>query len=325
MGSKSDITVPDQSRRLAVVTGANSGIGYGVARRLAAAGAEVILAVRSEERGARAMGELLAENPAARLSLELVDLADLASVRALAAKLNARGRPINTLINNAGIMAPPQRQTTADGFELQLGANHLGHFALTAGLLPLLRGAGTARVVTVSSFINHMGKIDFDDLQWERRYDPYPAYAQSKLANLMFATELNRRSALGGWGVLSNAAHPGATRTNLQTTGPTLGQAHPRPSLSLRITMLIPGLWQDVPQGCLPILLAATSPQAAGGGYYGSGGLFETAGPPRAARVPARARDEAAARRLWELSEQLTGASFPALSGERAGLAPAAG
>jgi NAD(P)-dependent dehydrogenase (short-subunit alcohol dehydrogenase family) len=309
--AQKNINIPDQTGTLAVVTGANSGIGFGITRRLAAAGAEVILAVRNLEKGNQAISNLLAEYPGAKLSTEQVDLANLGSIRAFAERLNASGRPINLLINNAGIMAPPTRNATSDGFELQFGSNYLGHFALTAGLLPLLRKAGSSRVTHMSSGVNRMGRINFDDLQWERQYPAYRAYAQSKLANLMFALELNRRSHEYGWGILSNAAHPGATRTNLQSTGPNLGKASSGVGLGMRITGVIPGFWQEVPQGCLPALFAATSPRAVGGGYYGPDGYAELTGMPKAARIPSRARDEDTARKLWQVSEQLTQFRFP--------------
>jgi NAD(P)-dependent dehydrogenase (short-subunit alcohol dehydrogenase family) len=311
MSSKRDIDIPDQTGTLAVVTGANSGIGLGVTRRLAMAGAEVILAVRNRDKGRQAAKELLAENPRARLSIEQIDLASLQSVKDFAARLNAASRPITTLVNNAGVMAPPTRHTTSDGFELQFGANYLGHFALTAGLLPLLQKAGSSRVVTLSSGVNHIGRINFDDLQWERRYSPWLAYAQSKLADLLFAIELNRRSLAHGWGIISNAAHPGATVTNLQTSGPNLGKTTSGMGLGMRISRLIPGFWQEIPQGCLPALFAATSPRAVGGGYYGPDGFGEMTGMPKPARIPRRARDEDTARRLWEVSERLTQVQFP--------------
>jgi NAD(P)-dependent dehydrogenase (short-subunit alcohol dehydrogenase family) len=309
--ARKDINIPDLTGSLAVVTGANSGLGLGITRRLAAAGAEVILAVRNAEKGRQAMQELLAENPRARLSLELIDLASLQSIGEFVARLNAAGRPLNLLINNAGVMMPPTRHTTSDGFELQFGANHLGHFALTAGLLPLLRKAGSSRVMTMSSGMNHLGSIHFDNLQWERHYVPALAYGQSKLANLLFARELNRLSLEHGWGILSNAAHPGATHTNLQTSGPTLGKAGRGEDLGMRMATLIPGLWQEVPQGCLPALYAATCPDALGGAYYGPDGFIEMTGMPKLAVIPGQAKNPATASQLWQVSEQLTGVYFP--------------
>ncbi|MEV4756043.1 SDR family oxidoreductase [Micromonospora sp. NPDC049559] len=307
-----DIPVPDLSGRLAVVTGANSGIGFGLTGRLARAGAEVILAVRSRERGTDAVNRIRAEHPEAKLSLRDLDLSSLASIAALGARLREEGRSIDYLVNNAGIMTPPRRLQTRDGFELQFGGNHLGHFALTGHLLPLLRDGG-ARVTTLSSLTNRWGRFDFDDLQSERRYDPRRAYGTSKLANLVFARELDRRSRAGGWGIRSNAAHPGATVTNLQVTGPTHGGgASARLNRTLyRVLYRVPGMWQQIPTGILPALYAATSPDAEGGAYYGPDGFFELTGGPAPAKVPDRARDEADAARLWAVSERLTGVTYP--------------
>src|SRR5438876_1512501 len=308
-----DIDIPDQTGTLAVVTGANSGIGFGVSQRLAAAGALVILAVRNTAKGNQAAQAIRATSPEAQVLVEPLDLASLASVEAFAAKLLIRDQPINTLINNAGIMTPPTRHITTDGFELQFGTNYLGHFALTGRLLPLLRKAGSSRVVTLSSLTNRRGAIHFDDLQSERGYRSQFAYGQSKLATLMFAIELNRRSLRYGWGIRSNASHPGATLTNLQTTGPTLGRGSTTlmERLGMRITRMIPGFWQEIAQGALPTLYAATSPLAVGGGYYGPGGFAELTGMPAVARIPRRARNEQIAQRLWQVSEQLTSVSFP--------------
>lgn len=311
MSTQKDIEIPDQRGKLALVTGANSGIGFGITQRLAAAGAEVILAVRNREKGQQAVDELLVANPQAKLSLEPLDLSSLQSVKELSIRLNDAGRPLHMLFNNAGIMALPTRQETADGFEMQFGTNYLGHFALTAGLLPLLRKAGSSRVVTLSSTASHFGNINFEDLQWKRRYSPWFAYGQSKLADLLFAFELNRQSQAQGWGILSNAAHPGVTRTNLQTTGPRLGPKGSEPPLYLRLMMRIPGVWQDIPQGSLPPLYAGTGPRAVGGGYYGPDGLGEITGMPKPARIPSKAKDEQTARRLWQVSEQLTHTRFP--------------
>ncbi|MFE9689952.1 SDR family oxidoreductase [Micromonospora sp. NPDC005806] len=304
-------TVPDQSGQLAVVTGANSGIGLETARRLAAAGAEVILAVRNTGKGSAAAADLRAGTPGVRLRVEELDLSRLASVADFAGRLTAHGRPVDLLVNNAGVMAVPTRHTTADGFELQFGTNHLGHFALTGRLLPLLVAARRPRVVTLSSGTHHFGRIDFDDLQGERRYRAQRAYAQSKLATLMFADELQRRSDRHGWGLLSNAAHPGATRTNLQSAGPSLGRGRTEIPFSTRLTMQIPGFWQDVDQGALPTLYAATSPGAIGGEYYGPDGPFGLTGQPAVAGKSRRARDASVAERLWRESERLTGVTYP--------------
>lgn len=304
-----DIQIPDQTGTLTVITGANSGIGLGAAHRMAAAGAEVVLAVRNAAKGSAAASEIKAAHPDAVVSVETLDLSSLDSVAAFADRLLEHGRPIDILINNAGVMMPPGRHTTADGFELQFGTNHLGHFALTGRLLPLLRKANAPRVVTLSSSAARIGRINFDDLQGERRYRPTGAYGQSKLANLLFALELDRRSANNGWGIRSSAAHPGATHTNLQTTGPLMGKASGRDGLAMRIGKLLP-IWQEVPQGCLPTLYAATSPDAVAGGYYGPDGPFEARGLPAPAKIPSRARDEQAAARLWRVSEELTKVRF---------------
>ena len=307
-------TVPELSGKLAVVTGSNSGLGFGLARRLSAAGAEVVMAIRNRAKGEAAIDEIRATVPNAKLSIRPLDLSSLGSVSALGEELNAEGRPIDILINNAGVMTPPQRDTTADGFELQFGSNHLGHFALTAHLLPLLRAAGNARVVSLSSLAARQGRIHFDDPQFEKSYAPMQAYGQSKLAVLMFARELNRRSSRAGWGILSTAAHPGLTETNLQISGPSHGRSKPSTmerlyKLSWRLT---PFLWQEIDEGILPALYAATSPQAEGGAYYGPHGIYEAAGGGvTAAKVPAPARNDADCEQLWEISERLTGISYP--------------
>ncbi|GAB1822256.1 SDR family oxidoreductase [Herbidospora sp. RD11066] len=291
----------------AVITGANSGIGYGLTRRFVQEGAEVVMAVRNPDKGRAAAERIRGEFPRANLRVEIFDLADLASVAALAGRLLAEGRPIDRLVNNAGIMTPPVRDETRDGFELQFGANYLGHFALTLPLLPLLRGG---RVTTLSSLTNRWGRLDFDDLQSTRRYTPRAAYGASKLANLMFARELDRRSRLNGWNVLSNAAHPGGTKTNLQFTGPTHGASGTRARLVRRFNAIayrIPGMWQEIEGGILPTWFAAMSPEAVGGGYYGPGGFGELTGPAKAARVPKRALNGDDAERLWLVSERLTG------------------
>ncbi|GIG89488.1 SDR family oxidoreductase [Plantactinospora endophytica] len=307
-----DIDVPDLAGKLAVVTGANSGIGFGASSRLARAGAEVILAVRDEARGNKALAEIRAEVPDARVSLRHLDLASLASVAALGARLVEEGRPVHILVNNAGIMAPRRRALTEDGLELQFATNYLGHFALTGHLLPLLRAAGAARVVSVSSMMSRFGRFDFDNLQGERRYQGVLAYGLSKLAMLVFARELQRRSTAGGWGILSNAAHPGATITNLQVTGPTHGGRSLRLNrIRNRLLYLVPWVWQEIPAGALPTVYAATSPAAEGAGYYGPDGFGELHGGPAPASVPARALDEADAARFWEVSERLSGVTYP--------------
>lgn len=300
-------TVPAQHGKLAVVTGANSGTGKEAARRLAAAGAEVVLAVRTPEKGEAAAAEIRADHPGAAVAVRRIDLADLASVTAFADSLLADGRPIDLLLTNAGVMAPPTRHTTADGFELQFGSNHLGHFALTQRLLPLLLAAPAPRVTAMSSTASFLGRITFDDLQWERRrYSAMRSYGQSKLANLMTAFQLDRIARERGWPLVSNAAHPGFTNTNLQTAGPSLGAGRPR---QLHIPSFLPS--QEVETGAEPMLFAATDPAAVAGGYYGPTRL-QLVGPTGDAWVPRWARNAEVARRLWTVSEELTGTKLPA-------------
>ncbi|HAM26578.1 MAG TPA: short chain dehydrogenase [Microbacteriaceae bacterium] len=307
-----DFDVPDLAGTFAVITGANSGLGFGLAERFARAGAEVVLGVRNRQRGVDAIARIRAEVPKAQLSVLDVDLSSLASVAAAGKRLTTFGRPIDFLLNNAGIMMPPNRVVTVDGLELQFASNHLGHFALTAHLLPLLRAAESARVLSLSSVLARSGRLTWNDLQGERHYRPRRAYGLSKLATLMFARELNRRSVEGGWGIRSTAAHPGATITNLQVTGPTLGGSGSKALQSLNeASHGIRWLWQEVPQGILPALFASTSPDSVGGGYYGPGGFAELTGAPAPARVPRRARDDADAARLWRVSEELAGVAFP--------------
>jgi NAD(P)-dependent dehydrogenase (short-subunit alcohol dehydrogenase family) len=300
-------SVPDQSGRRVVITGANSGTGQEAARRLAASGAHVIMAVRTVAKGEQARDGILAQQPQAQLEVRRVDLADLASVAEFADGLIAEGTPLDLLVNNAGVMAVPSRMTTADGFELQFGSNFLGPFALTVRLLPLLLAAPASRVATMSSGMANIGRIHFGDLQYSRHYRAWPAYAQSKLADLMLTEHLAVLATERGWNLRSTAAHPGFTRTNLQTSGPNLGRDKPRWS-PLESTLL-PS--QGVETGAEPLLQAATSPDAVNGGYYGPGGRFKLVGPTVTARVPRRARDAATAARLWAEAERLTKVSLP--------------
>ncbi|MFM9918630.1 SDR family oxidoreductase [Lacisediminihabitans sp. H27-G8] len=307
-----DIDVPDLSGRLAIVTGANSGLGFALTSRLAAAGAEVVLAVRNWAKGEEAIARIRADVPTARLRMLPLDLSSLGNISTFAAMFTAEGRALDLLINNAGVMMPPKRGTTEDGFELQFGSNYLGHFALTAHLLPQLRAAGSARVVSLSSILARAGRFDWDDLQAEKHYSPQGSYGLSKLSMLVFARELQRRSDAAGWGIRSLAAHPGSTLTNLQVTGPQSGGTSGGAMTAyLKLTSGIPWLWQQAPQGILPALYAATSMDAVGGAYYGPGGFAELTGPPKPAAVPKRALSAADAARLWTVSEELTGVSFP--------------
>jgi NAD(P)-dependent dehydrogenase (short-subunit alcohol dehydrogenase family) len=304
-------SVPDQTGKLIVVTGANSGTGKEATRRLAAAGAHVIMAVRTLARGEQARAEILARHPGARLDVRRIDLADLASVQEFADGL--AGPPVDVLINNAGVMAPPTRMTTADGFELQFGSNFLGPFALTVRLLPLLLAAPAPRVVTMSSGVASYGRIRFDDLQWERRrYRPNLAYAQSKLADLMLARHLATIAAQRDWNLMSNAAHPGFTRTNLQTAGASLGRDTPKRT-PFNTFSVLPS--QGVEQGTEPLLYAATSADAVGAGYYGPSQWLGLVGPTTTVRIPRSARDSGTAGRLWTEAERLTSAALPAQEG----------
>lgn len=304
--------VPDQTARRVVITGANSGTGKEAARRLGAAGAYVIMAVRTPAKGEDARAEILAAHPQASLEVRRVDLADLASVRDFADGVAADGAPVHLLLNNAGVMMPPTRMTTVDGFELQFGSNFLGPFALTMHLLPTMLAApagGTGpRVVTISSGVANFGRIRFDDPQWTRRYSPARAYAQSKLADLLFARHLATVAAERGWRLASIGAHPGYTRTNLQTAGASLGRDKPRRARGTGLPF-VPT--QAVEQGTEPMLYAATSPEAVNGGYYGPSRFMELIGPTRPARLNRRMRDEATAARLWALAEELTGTHLP--------------
>ncbi len=296
--------VPSQAGRLAVVTG-TGGIGYETALVLAQHGAEVILAGRTERKGRDAIRKILALAPEARVRFELLDLADLSSVTAFSNQLLAQDRPVDLLVNNAGVMTPPSRRTTVDGFELQFGTNYLGHFVLTAQLLPALQSAIAPRVVEVSSGAHRLGgAIHFEDLQWARSYKPLAAYAQSKLAMLMFALELQRRSDAAGWGLMSNAAHPGFARTELIANGPGADAL----MWKIHKVLVRPFLSHSAADGALPVLFAATSAEANNGGYYGPTGRFELIGAPGPAVIGARAKDLAVAKQLWEISEDLTGA-----------------
>jgi NAD(P)-dependent dehydrogenase (short-subunit alcohol dehydrogenase family) len=294
--------IPSQVGRTAVVTGATGGLGYETALALAKAGSEVILTGRDDQKGRSALEKIRREVTGVRATYERLDLASLASVVDFAQRMHAR-HSLDLLINNAGVMALPRRQTTADGFEMQFGTNHLGHFALTARLMPLLRRASGPRVVSVSSLAHRTGSIDFDDLQGARVYSPWKAYGQSKLACLMFALELQRRSDAAGWNLLSNAAHPGFARTNLFASGP-------GGLVSLATGFAAPFFGHSATDGARPILFAATSPEARPGAYYGPGGFSELRGAPAPALIMPQARDAATAARLWEVSEKLAGTSF---------------
>lgn len=310
MARRANVDVPDLTGRLVVLTGGSDGVGFGLAGRLAAAGAEVILPVRNAVKGVGAVERINAAVPGARVSIRDLDLSSLQSVADLADVLLAEGRPIHLLINNAGVMTPPARRTTADGFELQWGTNHLGHFALTARLMPLLT-AGNARITTQSSIAARSGAINWEDLDFAKSYSSGKAYSQSKIANLMFGLELDRRSAQAGWGVTSNVSHPGVTATNLLAAQPHMGRSSDTLSVRVIRSFARMGIFtQTVDQGLLPALYAATHPAAQGGKLYGPSGFQHTTGAPAEQEVYRPAGDMADAARLWELSEQLVGLRF---------------
>jgi NAD(P)-dependent dehydrogenase (short-subunit alcohol dehydrogenase family) len=294
--------IPDQQGRVAIVTGANSGLGLVTARMLAAAGATVVLACRNEAKAQEAAAEIGRRVPGATVEVGVLDLGDLASIEGFSAEQDARHERIDLLVNNAGVMYTP-RGTTADGFELQFGTNHLGHFALTGRLLPALLRTEGSRVVTVSSLEHRRGHLRLDDLMLEKGYGRYRAYRQSKLANASFAIELDRRLRTAGVGLISTIAHPGYSATNLQVTGPPLPD---------RVLAAIGNrlLAQSAEMGALPQVYAATAPGVVGGSYIGPGGIGELRGHPKVVQAIDEANDPDIARRLWDESERLTGVRY---------------
>ncbi len=307
MSRTPDIQIPDLAGKLAVVTGASDGIGLVIATRLARAGADVVMPVRTPAKGERAAEQVRHGAPGANISTRALDLSSLDSVAALVDTLAAEGRPIGILINNAGVMTPPDRQVTRDGFELQFGTNHLGHFALTLGLLPLLRDGG-ARVTHQTSVAARSGGIHWDDLNWERSYDGMKAYAQSKIAVGLFARELDARSRQGGWGVTSNLSHPGISPTNLLAAQPAMGR--PRETGGRRMIRLLSrvGITGTVDSAALPALQAATDPESRGDRFYGPKRVIGGSPIQQELWPPLTALNEAG--RLWEESERLVGARF---------------
>jgi NAD(P)-dependent dehydrogenase (short-subunit alcohol dehydrogenase family) len=300
MWTRADI--PAQTGRLAVVTGANAGLGYEIARGLAAAGAQVVLACRSEQRAEAAAGRLREAVPGASVDVRRLDLADLASVRAFADGLAAEHDRLDLLVNNAGLMAVDESRT-ADGFEMQLGVNHLGHFALTAHLLPLLTRTRGSRVATMSSMGHRRGRLRVDDLMFDGRgYRRWQPYFDSKQANLLFTLELQRRLAASGAPTIAVTAHPGGSRTDLGTEG--------RGVTNRLMSSVVPLLTQPATRGAEPMLRALTDPSVRGGEFFGP--RFVTAGAPRRERPARRARDGELARQLWDASQDLTGLRVPA-------------
>lgn len=299
--------IPSQAGKRVIVTGATGGLGYETSLELARAGAEVILTGRSEAKGRAALERIRTEVPGAQIRFEPIDLASLASISRATKRLLAEDRAIDLLVNNAGVMMLPQLETTTDGFERQFGTNYLGHFALTAQLLPLLQKSAVPRVVNLSSIAHRRGKIAFDNLNAERAYKSWPAYEQSKLAMLMFALELQRRSDANGWGLMSNAAHPGFARTDLIANGPGTSGV-----LAMLSRVMQAFLSHSAAAGALPTLLAATAPEARRAAYYGPNGFQELIGAPSEARIFPQATDPAVAAKLWDVSVKLTGVEWPA-------------
>ncbi|CAN3979471.1 oxidoreductase [Kitasatospora purpeofusca] len=300
--------IPDQTGRVFVVTGANSGLGLATTRAIARKGGQVILAVRDEAKGRRAAAEITAAQPGARLEVRRLDLADLDSVRSFADRLRADGTRPDVLVNNAGVMAPP-RTLNAQGHEIQFAANHLGHFALTGLLLDLLAEGKDPRVVTVSSTNHRQGKVFFDDLSGERKYSPMGYYNQSKFANAVFGWELHQRLAAAGSPVRSLLAHPGYTATNLQTSSP-VGM------VKVLFGRILTPLAQAPDQGALPQLFAATAAEVESGQFIGPDGMAELRGTPKVVQLAPSAADAETGKRLWELSERLTAVrfAFPAVA-----------
>lgn len=299
------LDIPDLTGKLAVVTGASDGIGFIIATRLAQAGADVVMPVRSRDKGEAAAARIRTAAAGATVTTSSLDLSSLDSVAALSTELISNGRPIDILINNAGVMRPPKRQVTADGFELQLGTNHLGHFALTLGLLPLLQ-AGRARVTHQTSIAARSGAIDWNDIDSQKNYDVMKAYSASKLAVGLFARELDARSRANGWGISSNLAHPGISPTNLLAAQPGMGRDRTTPERRLILLLSRVGVTGTPESAALPALLAATGPDSRGDQFFGP--KRTAGGPPTLLPFWAPLRDLADARRLWTVSEELIGA-----------------
>lgn len=305
-----DIDIPDLRGKRAVVTGASDGIGLGIATRLAAAGAELVLPVRNARKGSAAVAAIRQQAPSAAVSLRELDLSSLASVAHLGSTLREEGAPIHILVNNAGVMTPPARQTTADGFELQFGTNHLGHVALVAELLPLLRD-GRARVTSQVSIAARSGRINWSDLQWQRSYDGMAAYRQSKIALGLFGLELDRRAREHGWGITSNLSHPGVAPTSLLAARPEVGRDADTPQVRVIRALSARGVLVGTPRTAgLPALLAATAPDDAAGALFGPRGIGNLGGAPARHALFVPLRDPDAARPVWELSEELAGVRF---------------
>jgi NAD(P)-dependent dehydrogenase (short-subunit alcohol dehydrogenase family) len=307
-----DIPLPDLTGKLALVTGASDGIGFYIAARLARAGAEVVLPVRNDSKGRAAAQRIRDRIPGARLEVRALDLSSLASVAILSEELLGEERPIHILINNAGVMTPPTRQTTIDGFELQFATNHLGHFALTTQLLPLLK-AGRASVTSQVSVAANQNAVLWDDLNAQKTYHAMRSYSSSKIALGLFAMELHRRSTAGAWGIRSNLSHPGVSPTNLLAAQPSMGRTTDTTEVKLIRALSRRGILLGTAQSAaLPAVLAATSPEATGGRFYGPRGLGHLGGAPAEQPLYSRLRSPEDGKRIWELSEALIGGRFVA-------------
>ncbi len=298
--------MPPQAGKTVLVTGANSGVGFQAARELARHGAQVLLGVRDTTKGEAARNRILAESPQAQVTIVPLDMASMASLRGFAGQFVSSGTPLDVLVNNAGVMALPKREQTPDGFERQFGTNHLGHFALTGLLIPALLRAQAPRVVTVASLAHRNGTMEWDNLQGEKSYSPWGAYNMSKLANILFARELDRRAREAHSNLMSVPVHPGVSRTNI---------AAPGTDFKSRMARLIgPFMFQSDEMGALPSLYAATADEVQGGQYIGPDGRGEMSGHPKVVQPRPQALDEQAGRRLWTVSEQLTGVVYPPLA-----------
>lgn len=298
--------MPPLAGKSVLVTGANSGVGFQAARELARHGAQVLLGVRDTTKGEAARNRILAELPQAQVAIVPLDMASLASIRGFAGEFVSSGAKLDVLVNNAGVMALPKREQTPDGFERQFGTNHLGHFALTGLLIPALLRTQTPRVVTVASLAHRNGKMEWDNLQSEKSYSPWGAYNMSKLANILFARELDRRAREAHSKLMSVPVHPGVSRTNI---------AAPGTDFKSRMARLVgPLLFQSDEMGALPTLYAATAPEVQGGQYIGPDGRGEGKGYPKVVQPRPQALDEQAGRKLWSVSEQLTGVVYPPLA-----------
>jgi NAD(P)-dependent dehydrogenase (short-subunit alcohol dehydrogenase family) len=303
--------IPDLEGQRILVTGAASGIGYEAARALAQHGAEVWLADKNATAGRAAVEKIRALRADAKVKFMALDLGSLASVREFAAALVAKGKPLDVLINNAGIQPISERRTSADGFELTFGIGHFGHYVLTGLLLPLLNKARAPRVVTVSSMVHGRGRLDWNDLQMEKGYEAQRAYNQTKLANLLFAREFQRRIDKAGGKIRSIAVHPGVARTAIGANRKNLGQFKRSDYMvSAVLSLVMPFLGQPAAAGALPTLYAAASPDAEGGGFYGPDGFGEMKGTPKAAVIKPAAQDMAAAKKLWDVTEKITGLRY---------------